>query len=55
MQENYLKMILKAPVYDVASVTALDFVAGISSRLDNNVWLKREDTQPVFSYKIRGA
>jgi len=55
MLEKYLKMILKAPVYDVASVTPLDFAEEISLRLKNNIWLKREDTQSVFSYKIRGA
>ena len=55
MLDKYLKMILKAPVYDVASITPLDFLEGISSRLENSIWLKREDTQSVYSYKIRGA
>ncbi len=51
-----MKMILKAHVvYDVAKETTLDYLPEISRRLDNRVWLKREDQQPVFSYKIRGA
>ncbi len=55
MINRYLKMILQAPVYDVATITDLDYASGLSTRLENSVWLKREDTQPVFSYKIRGA
>jgi threonine dehydratase len=55
MPEQYLKMILKARVYDVARETPLDYVPEISRRLGNQVWLKREDLQPVFSYKLRGA
>jgi threonine dehydratase len=55
MLNNYVKMILRAPVYDVARETPLDQAPAISRRLNNRVWLKREDTQPVFSYKIRGA
>ncbi len=48
-------MILQARVYDVARETSLDLAPELSRRLDNKVWLKREDQQPVFSYKIRGA
>ncbi|MSR13765.1 MAG: threonine ammonia-lyase, biosynthetic [Gammaproteobacteria bacterium] len=55
MLDKYLKMILKAPVYDVARETPLEPMATISRRTSNKVWLKREDMQPVFSYKIRGA
>jgi len=55
MLDNYVKMILRAPVYDVARETPLDEAPAISRRLGNRVWLKREDMQPVFSYKIRGA
>lgn len=55
MLEAYLKMILKAPVYDVARETPLDLMPSISRRTQNQVWLKREDMQPVFSYKLRGA
>jgi threonine dehydratase len=55
MLNNYVKMILRAPVYDVARETPLDEAPGVSRRVNNRVWLKREDMQPVFSYKIRGA
>ena len=55
MLDNYVKMILRAPVYDVARETPLDLAPAISRRLGNRVHLKREDMQPVFSYKIRGA
>jgi len=55
MIEQYLKMILRARVYDVAVETPLDFAPAISRRLGSEVWLKREDLQPVFSYKLRGA
>lgn len=55
MLENYVKMILRAPVYDVARETSLDHAPALSRRTNNQVWLKREDMQPVFSYKIRGA
>src|SRR6188768_2649392 len=53
--DNYIERILKARVYDVASETPLDHAARISHRLDNRVMLKREDLQPVFSFKLRGA
>ncbi len=55
MLEEYMKMILKARVYDVAKETPLDFTPSLTDKVGNNVWLKREDLQPVFSYKIRGA
>src|SRR6202041_2875342 len=55
MQENYVDRILKAKVYDVAVETALDSAPRLSRRLDNHIWFKREDLQPVFSFKIRGA
>ncbi len=55
MLNQYLKMILRAPVYDVARETPLDRMPAVSRRLGNSVFLKREDMQPVFSYKIRGA
>jgi threonine dehydratase len=55
MLDDYLKMILKAPVYEIARETPLDRAPELSRRLDNAIWIKREDTQPVFSYKIRGA
>ena len=55
MQENYLERILKAKVYDVAVETPLEPAPRLSRRLDNRVLFKREDLQPVFSFKIRGA
>src|SRR5712671_4899717 len=52
---DYLKQILGARVYDVAIETPIDEAPGISARLANRVLLKREDMQPVFSFKLRGA
>lgn len=52
---DYLKRILLSRVYDVAVETALEPAVSLSRRLGNRVLLKREDTQPVFSFKIRGA
>ncbi|MCB1520790.1 MAG: threonine ammonia-lyase, biosynthetic [Hyphomicrobiaceae bacterium] len=51
----WLREILTARVYDVARHTPLDAAPLLSRRLDNSVWLKREDLQPVFSFKLRGA
>ena len=48
-------MILNAPVYDVAHETPLDIAPRLSEKLDNKVLIKREDLQPVFSFKLRGA
>jgi threonine dehydratase len=47
--------VLKASVYDVAVETALERAPRLTQRLGNTIWLKREDTQPVFSFKLRGA
>ena len=55
MQTDYLEAILKARVYDVAVETPLELATGLSARLANRVLLKREDMQPVFSFKLRGA
>jgi threonine dehydratase len=55
MQENYVERILKAKVYDVAVETSLEPAPRLSRRLRNRVFFKREDLQPVFSFKIRGA
>ncbi len=55
MKHNYVEMIRDANVYDVARKTPLDFASLLSQRLNNQIWLKREDMQSVFSYKIRGA
>jgi threonine dehydratase len=55
MNASILREILTSRVYDVARETALDFAPQLSDRLGNGVWLKREDQQPVFSFKLRGA
>jgi len=55
MPDRYIKKILEARVYDVAIETPLDEAKGLSERLENRILLKREDKQPVFSFKIRGA
>ncbi|MBC7484666.1 MAG: threonine ammonia-lyase, biosynthetic, partial [Rhizobacter sp.] len=52
---DYLQKILTARVYDVANETPLDVAKLLSKRVGNQVLLKREDTQPVFSFKLRGA
>ncbi|HSG93364.1 MAG TPA: threonine ammonia-lyase, biosynthetic [Methylotenera sp.] len=53
--QNYLEKIQHSHVYDVAKVTPLDLQINLSKRIKNNILLKREDMQPVFSFKIRGA
>ncbi|MEI6615084.1 MAG: threonine ammonia-lyase, biosynthetic [Cyanobium sp. ELA507] len=52
---DYLQRILRARVYDVAIETPLELAPNLSARLGNRVLLKREDLQPVFSFKLRGA
>ncbi|MFZ7308699.1 threonine ammonia-lyase, biosynthetic [Comamonas jiangduensis] len=52
---DYLTKILNARVYDVAVESDLDIAKNLSRRLHNKVLLKREDQQPVFSFKLRGA
>jgi threonine dehydratase len=52
---DYLERILTARVYDVAQETPLDFAPNLSARLNNQLLLKREDMQSVFSFKLRGA
>ncbi len=52
---DYIEKILDSHVYDVAIKSPLEFAASLSRRLNNRVWLKREDLQPVFSFKLRGA
>ena len=52
---DYLERILMARVYDVAQESPLDLAPRLSTRLDNQVFLKREDMQAVFSFKLRGA
>lgn len=55
MTKNYKKRVEQASVYDVAVKTPLERAAGLSKRLNNEVWIKREDLQPVYSFKLRGA
>ena len=55
MHPDYLEKVLNAQVYDVASETPLDLAGNLSARLGNRILLKREDLQPVFSFKLRGA
>src|SRR5260370_9131031 len=55
MKNDYLERILRARVYDVAVETPLEVAPNLSARLGNRVLLKREDMQPVFSFKCRGA
>src|SRR5512142_366888 len=53
--QSYLKRILTARVYDVAIESPLEAAPNLSARTGNKVFLKREDMQPVFSFKLRGA
>ena len=55
MQNDYLEKILTARVYDVAIESPLEPAPNLSRRIQNAVLLKREDLQPVFSFKLRGA
>jgi threonine dehydratase len=55
MHPDYLEKVLNAQVYDVAIETPLEVAGNLSARVGNKVILKREDMQPVFSFKLRGA
>ena len=55
MADDYIERILKARVYDVAIQSPLEIAPRLSARLGSEILLKREDLQPVFSFKIRGA
>tara|TARA_B110000263_G_scaffold249000_1_gene265325 strand:+ start:698 stop:1570 length:873 start_codon:yes stop_codon:yes gene_type:complete len=59
MTEKKLKLVYKkiktSHVYDVALKTPLDYAKSLSKRLNNNIYIKRDDLQPVFSFKLRGA
>jgi len=55
MPEKYIEKILTARVYDVAIESPLEQAQRLSRRLENTILLKREDLQPVFSFKLRGA
>eukprot|EP00842_Homolaphlyctis_polyrhiza_P003804 jgi/Hompol1/4424/HPOL_003636-RA len=52
---DYVKLILNARVYDVANETPLTYATKLSSKLGNKIYIKREDLQPIFSFKCRGA
>ena len=52
---DYLERIANSRVYDVAEETPLELAGNLSARFNNRIWLKREDLQPVFSFKLRGA
>ena len=52
---DYLRLILTSKVYEILKETPLLFCPALSARLGNQIWLKREDLQEVFSFKIRGA
>jgi threonine dehydratase len=54
-EPDYLQRIQNASVYDVAIKSPLELARTLSKRLHNRIWLKREDLQPVFSFKLRGA
>ena len=53
--DEYITLINEAKVYDVASKTPLELARNLSARLGNRIFMKREDLQPVFSFKLRGA
>lgn len=55
MKTDYIKKILSSPVYDAAVETPIDKAVFLSKRLKNRILIKREDLQPVYSFKIRGA
>ncbi len=55
MKNDYLERVLKARVYDVAMESPLELAPALSKRLRNRLLIKREDLQPVFSFKLRGA
>lgn len=55
MPQKYVKKILDARIYDLALETPVEKAPLLSQRFNNNILLKREDLQPVFSFKVRGA
>lgn len=52
---DYLRLILTSKVYEIIEETPLVKARNLSTRLGNDIWLKREDLHDVFSFKIRGA
>ncbi|GAW86913.1 hypothetical protein bplSymb_SCF04601P001 [Bathymodiolus platifrons methanotrophic gill symbiont] len=55
MTLKYIEKILRAKVYDVAQESPLDYAPVLTKRFNNQIYLKRKDLQPVFSFKLRGA
>jgi len=55
MLEQYAKLTLTSKVYEVANESPLQIAKQLSLRLNNQIWLKREDLQSVYSFKVRGA
>ncbi|MCK9504492.1 MAG: threonine ammonia-lyase, biosynthetic [Porticoccaceae bacterium] len=55
MPESYVRRILNANIYDLVEETPVDFAPQLSQRFGNRILIKREDLQPVFSFKLRGA
>ena len=55
MKIDYINEIENSNVYDVAEVTPITFLSKTSQKYDNKIYLKREDLQPIFSFKCRGA
>ena len=53
--DEYITLIDEAKVYDVAIETPLALAKNLSARLGNRILMKREDLQPIFSFKLRGA
>ena len=53
--DDYIELIDAANVYDVAKVSPLEIASNLSERLGCRILMKREDLQPVFSFKLRGA
>ena len=53
--KKYIKLINEANVYDVSIKTPITFATNMTAKINNEVYLKREDLQPVFSFKSRGA
>ena len=55
MFKDYVKKIESANLYDLVQKTPINFASSLSEKLENRIYIKREDLQPVFSFKIRGA
>ena len=53
MFKDYVKKIESANLYDLVQKTPINFASSLSEKLENRIYIKREDLQPVFSFKIR--